>query len=300
MSEVGDSSSALLEDHDFSDAESIIRKTSHAAFLRHGIFQFLRLPPEIRNQIYRLIVVGSKPLSIYCREPCPRDEDVEACNCSYDGYVITHPGNQHKKDLEIFMVSSQVWVEASDFFYSENVFVFDLDVAGPIRNGFHSNIKRVRKCLLFTQSPEITEDCYLDWTYGGLSNKTVELVTAFANALIAKNKLEFLLISAPCREEAFLQPLECLRGIKRVQINKDWHSEMVAGTMHVCKRSSNWYKRCLRTLLMSSEEYSGIGDISRQDIRDSKKALALKNLKDGGKEDKKLETMKEVCWFVES
>ena len=171
-----------------------------------------------------------------------------------------------KKDLAIFLVNRQFWNEASGVFYAENVFSFDLTRPGPTVDRFHPNLKRIRKCRL-----RLVDHALDDNSFERYDNRLVE---AFARSLNVKKQLEYLIIEVQGSYNAFLQPLESLRGIKHVQILS-------------CSRL---YCRRLRTLMMSNGENSSIEDVTEEDIKRSSKTL--QETGHGSKKDKEFERMK--------
>lgn len=275
MSEIADLASS---EHDTSSpdaVEAVVPNTDEStaseassessAFIRQGIFPFLRLPPEIRISIYRIVLVSSEPLYIYCHKSCSRGGT--GCYCSYEDRVMPHPNSQRKKNLKVFLVSCQVWTEASDVFYAENLFTFDLHRPGPSLNGFHPSLKRIKMCFLWTTPPACNNYLAMNWTPVDLDGYPKYLLMAFADALAEGNQLQFLIFDTPFIGNALLKPLEALRGIKRVDVLHAW-----TAAQHL--NSGISYSRYLRVLMMSDGEYSSIADITREDIERSEEALA--------------------------
>ena len=117
---------------------------------------------------------------------------------------------------------------------------------------------------------------------------------AFARALIDESVLEYLIVNTPCRDDEFLQPLESLRGIKRVHVQRYCVHEGYGGSDECC-RTSGLYPHRLNVLLMSSGEYSSIDDIPEQDTQEKEKTVT-----DSGKDpkrDEKFELMKHICFY---
>ena len=143
---------------DLEELGSVISEASSKSlsFIRQGVFPFLKLPPEIRNEVYRSILVNletlSRTLKVYCHESCI--ENRHNCYCSYKDYILPHPMFQVKIDLNIFLVNRQVWTESSEIFYADNIFNFNLNHPGPKKVGFHPCLKRIRMCYLWAQEPE--------------------------------------------------------------------------------------------------------------------------------------------------
>lgn len=273
--------------------ESVVSEappSEHSGFVRQGVFPFMKLPSEIRNGIYRLVLVGEKPLYIYCHPICSHpicngyggngdsrfyfNEDQIACSTLF----------QVKKDLGIFLVSHQIWTEASSIFYAENVFSFNLDRPGPRKNGFHPAVKRIRKCCLWTSYYLLGDDIILTL----ISEHHVSLIAAFADALVKDHQLQILIIDIPCGQQGFLQPLEYLRGIKRVRVSLHFPSEQKGESMEL-------YSCHLRILMMSNGQYSGIDDITKEDVMDSK---ALAEMGEDAKMNEQFRRMEVACWYL--
>ena len=282
------------------DAEFVISSASSGApsFIRERVFPFLELPPEIRNMIYRIVLVGDEPVYIYCHDPC--SEVYQGCYCSYEYRVRPTPVPQVKKDLEILLVNRQIWTEASELFYSDNIFDFDLSLPGPRRKGFHPNLKRMRKCCL----------CGIEGMSGHQSfdNYLTDLISTFANSLSEAKQLRFLLISAYGR--TFLQPLEALRGIWHVQVKLRANGYVLARNLvigltsrvllkklpaHSTPRKRLDYAYRLSLLMMSNGQYTQIEDIAEEGVRMSEDVLA--KLGKGNQDDVEFERMKSVCRF---
>lgn len=260
-----------LPEHNTSNSKAVASiipedASKFSPFVHQGVFPFVKLPPEIRNAIYRTVVVSSKSLHVYCRH---QGKVIgRSCHSTWKRRIRLLPRAEGKKDLGIFLVNRQFWNEASGVFYAENVFNFDLTRPGPTVNRFHPNLKRIRKCRLRLIDRALDHnsfECY--------DNR---LVAAFAYSLTAKKQLEYLIIEGEGSYNA-LRPLESLRGIKHVHI-LFW---MVSCSDLYCCR--------LQTLMMSNGEFSSIKDVTEEDTKRSEKAP--QEMGHGSKKDKEFERM---------
>ena len=292
---------------DSEDPESVIAKASgqSSSFICQSVFPFLELPPEIRNMVYRIVLVNDEPLYIYCHDPC--NEANQGCYCSYEYRVRPQPTPQLKKNLGFLLVNHQIWTEESEIFFSENIFSFDLRLPGPKRNGFHPNLKRIRKCYLYG----------IEGLSGHKSfdHYTKDLITTFANSLSKVKQLRFLLIST--FGTTFLLPLEALWGIERVQVKlridecmessvgcwKRLASNLVTGRarrvlvkklpVHPTHRDRLEYTYRLSLLMMSNGQYTSIDDMTEEETKKSAKTTVT--AAHGNKKDKEFRRMKSIC-----
>lgn len=148
-------------------------------------FPFLSLPPELRQQIYRNLVVfpngvREKPLSM----------------------------DSH---LNIFLASRQLYAESSEIFYAENAFLLNSRVAEsyfPSSEPFSPTLNRVRRCILNIQPTTSFESFFLD-----------SYLSYFVDTLMPEHKLRYLLIVATSYQVPYLTDLEKLSGVGLVQID---------------------------------------------------------------------------------
>ncbi len=288
MSDIADQTSFEREISDCSTAETVVSYSDHTiisdadqsviteassgshSLVRQGVFPFLKLPPEIRNEIYRIVLVGSRPLYIYCHDSCRKSDVGDYCYCSYEAFFMTEPSSQVRKNLAIFLVNRQFCNEASHIFYDENFFNFDLSRPGPNVNGFHPHLTRIRRCSLWMSEHGFDTYSIRNEPSLDVDGYTTLLVMAFANVLAGGKQLESLVLGIPLTDASMFDPLESLRGIRRVHLLHDW-PHMRYQELGLC------LSHYLRVFMMSNGEYSSIGDVTRQDMERSEETWASRS-----------------------
>ena len=175
---------------------------------------FIDLPPEIRNMIYRLLVV------------CPH---------------LSFP-KPAPEDFAIFCVNRLIFTEASAIYYADNVFRFSLTPAfvGALRPAkrLNPNLHRISKCQIWRDKVDANNDpvdyrVQINW----LDEYARMMIKIFVEALKGKGQLQFLLVDLPDIDATILEPLAALRNIKQVQIKRCWgYARFGQRSMEIVKR----------------------------------------------------------------
>ncbi len=254
------------------DVETGETATKNTTFHRKGHFDFLSLPPELRNVIYRLLVISHSPLHPYSENP------------------LTNPATPSppaRKDLAIFLVNQQLSTEASRTFYASNVFTFSLDLTGrprPQPRGFHPNLHRMRKCLLWRTQPNYSIYSSIAASQEKASNIYARLLMeSFTRTLSQKTQLQYLILDTAYATATMLEPLGALRGLKQV------HIEYRRGPDGLCPLYVRNLERVMKSNMPKRSAAMGhVLDMGEEAVRA------------GGEDEKEvgeMRRMKEVCGF---
>ncbi|KAL9602844.1 MAG: hypothetical protein Q9219_001539 [cf. Caloplaca sp. 3 TL-2023] len=144
-------------------------------------FPFLSLPPEIRNTVYRYVVYF------------PR------------GVV---KARSTKTRLQLFQVNQQIYDEASEIFFSENVFRFYAAFVQTGEDPFGLHLNRIKRCFLRLDGRSSYNDAFSYW-----------FIREFVNAMCPKHNLKYLLVKVNATQLNVAQKLERLCNIDFVQID---------------------------------------------------------------------------------
>lgn len=170
-----------------------------------GVFRFLQLPPEIRLNVYRHLVVRPAAVQLY-----------------KDDFVRRFQSEPHNQiDLAIFRANRQVWAECSKVFFAENLFQFYVygdEVDWPPT---FPNMYRIRKCALWVRNPCTVSSNFNERRM--IARRTLVAMESFARALAGDKELEYLLIEIPDKcigydVKIIFEPLQKVRNIKHVHI----------------------------------------------------------------------------------
>lgn len=116
-------------------SETQLRRSSSARRQMSGtmtsnVFPFLQLPGDVRNTIYRLLLVDDKHVRMPCSSELSDDPEIRA--------------------LQIFRLCRQVFREASSIFYEENVFDLSMGFLHNPANivldcpwGYHQRVRKI-------------------------------------------------------------------------------------------------------------------------------------------------------------
>lgn len=171
---------------------------------KEASFPLLSLPPEIRNYIYRHMVLTPHPL--VCRH-----------NSSFYKEVLP-------TYLDLFVTCRQIFSESGAIFYAENTFKFYLDWPGLSITDFHQCLPFMTKCFLSSGDRQISFKNSFVQAFRPRSRSVyiMGLFRTFIQVLKGGNKLKTLLVNLRLDDdEAYLlyALAEHLHDLKEVRIN---------------------------------------------------------------------------------
>ncbi|KAI9874916.1 MAG: hypothetical protein M1830_009131 [Pleopsidium flavum] len=193
--------------------------------------RFCALPPEIKNKIYRLLLVKENDINT------PPVESDLFCNCDDEVCVCPNPLDDGRPGLQpaVLLANRQICEEATSILYGENCFDVNVGMGwitdfrgatfnNPQRNGFcnHPQFSKVRSlnarvCVTMIDSHDEKED--MERIRGSVSD--------LCKMLADREPLDVLKISfmydRPSRAgqevyERVLEPFSMLRNIAHVEI----------------------------------------------------------------------------------
>lgn len=188
-----------------------------AIFERHGVFQFVELPPELRILIYRFAALEPHPLTVYAHDYDHED--------SLKGHVI-------QQDLGILGTCKTIRAEMEEVMeevlYSESSFHLCIGRFPEFEEGirkFEIDITRIQRCYIYVAGITVTDSRYEeveDSDGDSIWLRDVPWFEDFIATLVFKShQLKYLLVECDALTDvrlAFaLSPFSMLRNIHSVQ-----------------------------------------------------------------------------------
>ena len=153
---------AVYENGSDSDTPAKKRKLTSPEPLRKDVFPFLKLPPELRLDIYRWALCSSQPLLL---DLTPKDDIDERRRRLITASRATKPD----ANLALFYVSSLVYREARKVFYSENDFALSIESSVAALSQLHQRSRSlIRHVTLAIPSHHDILDSFADLVRLGL------------------------------------------------------------------------------------------------------------------------------------